>query len=186
MPRNKDLPCASCGELMWRSRTTLPAGRAKCRPCRGLMHGTSTRYRQGCRCEECRTYKRRLMRDYNRMVKKRDGISPTQKYRPAANLRCECGTVVKSFRTPNPTCNDCRSGFYIHPDDRAAIFERDGWCCGICHDPVDPDAEPRSPWSASVDHIVPRSRGGDESLGNLRLAHLQCNIVRGAPVQVSA
>lgn len=30
----KDLPCATCGIQMWRSRTSLPAGQARCLPCR--------------------------------------------------------------------------------------------------------------------------------------------------------
>jgi endogenous inhibitor of DNA gyrase (YacG/DUF329 family) len=34
MPRNPDMPCADCGQMMWRSRTSLPEGQAKCRPCR--------------------------------------------------------------------------------------------------------------------------------------------------------
>lgn len=36
MPRFPDLPCADCGEMMWRSATSLPAGKARCRPCRRL------------------------------------------------------------------------------------------------------------------------------------------------------
>jgi len=32
MPRHPDLPCADCGQMMWRS--SLPAGQARCRPCR--------------------------------------------------------------------------------------------------------------------------------------------------------
>lgn len=34
MPRNPDLPCAQCGRLLWRGRTSLPEGQATCRPCR--------------------------------------------------------------------------------------------------------------------------------------------------------
>lgn len=34
MPRKPDLPCADCGRLLWRGSTSLPEGRARCRPCR--------------------------------------------------------------------------------------------------------------------------------------------------------
>lgn len=34
MARKPDLPCADCGKLMWNSSTSLPAGKARCRPCR--------------------------------------------------------------------------------------------------------------------------------------------------------
>lgn len=36
----------------------------------------------------------------------------------------------------------------------------------------------------TVDHIIPRSRGGDHSLANLRPAHLKCNSSRGNRVRV--
>lgn len=35
VPRSRDLPCADCGTLMWRRKgMTLPAGQARCQPCR--------------------------------------------------------------------------------------------------------------------------------------------------------
>lgn len=34
MPRIPDLPCAVCGTLMYRSKTSLPEGEATCQPCR--------------------------------------------------------------------------------------------------------------------------------------------------------
>ncbi len=37
MPRSPDLPCARCGELMWRSRTSLEPGKATCRECRKAL-----------------------------------------------------------------------------------------------------------------------------------------------------
>jgi hypothetical protein len=56
--------------------------------------------------------------------------------------------------------------------DRAAIFERDAWMCGICGLPVAPE-------DASLDHIVPVSLGGPHTATNLRLAHTLCNSRRG-------
>ncbi|MEM7337519.1 MAG: HNH endonuclease signature motif containing protein [Actinomycetota bacterium] len=55
---------------------------------------------------------------------------------------------------------------------------RDGWSCWLCHEPVDPDAPAGSPASATVDHVVPRSRGGRTVPENLRLAHRRCNGAR--------
>lgn len=37
----------------------------------------------------------------------------------------------------------------------------------------------RLPGSTSVEHVIPRSRGGDDSLANTRPAHLVCNQERG-------
>ena len=43
MARNPDLPCAQCGRLLWRGRTSLPEGQATCRPCRAKQQPTRQR-----------------------------------------------------------------------------------------------------------------------------------------------
>jgi 5-methylcytosine-specific restriction protein A len=53
---------------------------------------------------------------------------------------------------------------------RRYILQRDGWVCGICH----------RIGAATVDHIVPRARGGSADDENLRAAHKRCNEARGA------
>ena len=63
--------------------------------------------------------------------------------------------------------------------DRLTIYDRDNWTCQICAEPVDPNAEPRSDWYPTLDHVIPRSRGGTNDLTNLRTAHHWCNSVRG-------
>lgn len=63
---------------------------------------------------------------------------------------------------------------------RAEICERDEWRCKICEMPVDRALGHPHPMSASIDHVVPVCRGGDNSLSNLRLTHLRCNLSRGA------
>ena len=56
-----------------------------------------------------------------------------------------------------------------------ALGERDGWACWLCGNEVDRDAPAGSPWSPTVDHVVPKSRGGRSEPSNLRLAHRRCN-----------
>lgn len=79
-------------------------------------------------------------------------------------------------------CNPCRKrikrGIDIRPADRLAIYNRDGWACGFCSEPVDPAAKHPDPWAPSLDHITPRSKGGSDEAGNLRLLHRYCNGVR--------
>lgn len=59
--------------------------------------------------------------------------------------------------------------------DRLAVFERDGWICQLCGDPVDPELRHPAVMSATIDHVVPLSWGGDHSMENCQLAHLSCN-----------
>lgn len=56
------------------------------------------------------------------------------------------------------------------------LFKRDGGKCGICRKPV---REKGGPMRPSIDHIWPRSLGGSDELGNLQLAHYQCNLDKG-------
>jgi len=55
--------------------------------------------------------------------------------------------------------------------------------CALCGQPLVPDAAPRTRWSTSVDHIVPRSLGGPTLPHNwrtsLRAVHYGCNSRRG-------
>lgn len=55
------------------------------------------------------------------------------------------------------------------------IFERDGWRCQLCGDPVLPFIKGLHPRQASIDHIAPVSRGGEHVAANLQLAHFGCN-----------
>jgi 5-methylcytosine-specific restriction endonuclease McrA len=52
------------------------------------------------------------------------------------------------------------------------IYERDGGKCHLCHRRV-------SRRSFTLDHIIPRSKGGPGSWENLAVAHLRCNVKRG-------
>lgn len=112
MPRRPDLPCADCGTLMWRTRTSRPEGQARCQPCRRAnpVHGTLGAYRKhGCRCVACRSGHNEAQKAYVALVTKRDGISPDERYRPRKRRPCTvCGTVMKAGGTsPTPRCQPC-------------------------------------------------------------------------------
>lgn len=72
-----------------------------------------------------------------------------------------------------------RGRFTVPPQIRRAICERDNWTCQLCSEPVDPEASDL--WRATLDHVVPQSHQlvPDHSPGNLQLAHLWCNSVKG-------
>ena len=52
----------------------------------------------------------------------------------------------------------------------AMVADEYGTICHLCG----------RPGADTSDHLIPRSRGGDNSLGNLRPAHKGCNSRRGA------
>jgi 5-methylcytosine-specific restriction endonuclease McrA len=62
---------------------------------------------------------------------------------------------------------------------RGRLARRDGWECKLCGQPIDSVLRRPNLMSASVDHRIPVSRGGSDSMDNLQLAHLRCNISKG-------
>lgn len=75
-----------------------------------------------------------------------------------------------------------RRGAPAEQTDRIAIFERDGWVCHLCLEPIDPALRNRTPMSASLDHVIPLAR--PDSPGhvpsNVAASHLRCNMSKGA------
>jgi hypothetical protein len=66
------------------------------------------------------------------------------------------------------------------------IAERDNWTCGICRKPVVAAVQWPDPGQATLDHIVPVSKGGCDDPANLRLAHMGCNRSRGNRMEAHA
>jgi len=64
--------------------------------------------------------------------------------------------------------------------EEKAIYERDGWRCGICGKKVKSELKYPHPLAASLDHIMPLSRGGFHVKANVQLAHLRCNLKKNA------
>lgn len=60
------------------------------------------------------------------------------------------------------------------------IFERDRWRCQICGRKVDKKLSGRALMGPQLDHIVPLSKGGTHTRSNTQLAHLSCNVRKGA------
>jgi 5-methylcytosine-specific restriction endonuclease McrA len=67
---------------------------------------------------------------------------------------------------------------------RQQIFDRDGYDCYLCSTPVDlnaPHVQGQPGWETypHVEHVIPLSKGGDDTLSNVKIAHAKCNIDKG-------
>ena len=151
MPRRPDVQCAGCGKLLWTGTGSLAAEARKCRDCR-KTHS----YWTGCRCDECRAKMAAKQRRYAASVKARTG---------------------RSIRALYPDGSDSH---WISSKRRLAVYERDGWACWLCGGLVDREAHYNANSAPSLDHVVPRSKGGTHAEENLRCAHQICNRRRGA------
>lgn len=72
-----------------------------------------------------------------------------------------------------------RWGVEYEPFSKAKIFDRDGWVCGICSEPINRDLLHPDPLSVSLDHIIPMSKLGGHVPSNVTCAHLFCNLSKG-------
>lgn len=134
--------------------------------------GTIGGYWSGCRCDSCTsaqyTYKRAWRAanpDYGRAWK-------------AANP-----DKVRNYRRQhNGKRRAAIQGGDHEPYDPADIFQRDRWRCQLCHRKLSAKPYPH-PKSATIDHIVPLSQGGDDKPANVQAAHLECNLSKGVKPQ---
>lgn len=61
------------------------------------------------------------------------------------------------------------------------VRKRDLGICQLCGDPIGAEAWPHL-LSPSLDHVIPLALGGSHTLANVQLAHLGCNLQKGAKV----
>jgi len=141
---------------------------------------------------ESRSHEER--RRARRLSRKRAHRRPTE-----PRLCRDCGVEVAR---PKWLCPDCKAAVlvqhgrrgsgeghyrraqragveYVHIE-RRKVCERDGWRCGICHRQIDPTLAYPHLRSASLDHIVPISRGGSHTFLNVQAAHWGCNRAKAA------
>lgn len=85
-------------------------------------------------------------------------------------------------------CRPCKWSYAKYKMSAGELAQRDGNDCGICHQPVDMTLTRRAGGldCPSVDHIMPRSRGGTHDPENLQLAHLRCNMLKNDRVAVES
>ena len=189
--RQGETPCARCADAAreaWRQKqramaAALPALRP-CRRCGTDIPRTGSKGRPPSYCsDECRLLRHRV----------RDGTPDTRSY---ACVRCGKTWERPATRGQLPRfCSEACSNSsraerrraserdaFVEDIDRTAIFERDGWTCQLCGDPVDREAVWPDPLSSTIDHILPLAAGGLHETANVQCAHARCNIVKGPRV----
>lgn len=62
--------------------------------------------------------------------------------------------------------------------DNLVVFEAFNWNCHICGEKIDKDLRFPNKMAATIDHIIPLSRGGEHTWDNVAPAHAMCNFVK--------
>lgn len=68
-------------------------------------------------------------------------------------------------------------------DRHRTILRRGGAPCHICGEVIDYSLPHLAPGAFVVDHIVPLSRGGTDTLDNKAPAHRSCNGIKAASIE---
>jgi hypothetical protein len=147
---------------------------------------------QGFSCNACKKQKKRER--FNRVTERRklNGRTDRPNATPLGTCR-NCGNKCEIY-----VCDVCKhENVRFHrlkhrlqmkeiESERytpTEIAERDGWRCQLCRKPVNRRKRWPDPLSASIDHIVPITKGGTDVRANVQLAHLRCNISKGNRVR---
>lgn len=70
------------------------------------------------------------------------------------------------------------AGATVEAVDPQRVFELDGWRCHLCGRKIDRRLRWPHVKSASLDHVVPLSKGGAHSYENCRASHYGCNAAK--------
>lgn len=153
-------------------------------------------------CEYCGTAfvteyetKRYCNRRHKEQAYKARRYQARPEYKPLLTVKCpSCNQHFETRNTRKIYCStQCQTWMreqyrrerdreYINsrtPALKARIYFKCSGKCGICGEPIDTSLRYPDPMSLSLDHVVPRSKGGSHSAHNLQASHLSCNIRKG-------
>jgi 5-methylcytosine-specific restriction endonuclease McrA len=84
------------------------------------------------------------------------------------------------LRTANKRYRARKRDAYVEDVNALVVAERDGWICRLrkTNIQVTRKHDNKDPWCLEIDHIVPVSRGGEESYANTQCAHRRCNQIK--------
>lgn len=171
---NGQAACTCCGAPMQLAKTTAPRDRRICRPCRMQEPQRVPEPRVCDLCKESYVPKP-SHRPGQRFCSKSCAQAWRNGARPPYSREVIEGMArkVRQSRIRHQRHAETWDGV-----TDAEILERDRWRCGICRKAIGRKFKWPHPRSASIDHIIPLSEGGDDTAGNKRAAHLACNCGR--------
>lgn len=159
------LKCGGCGKMFATGTKEQKACRAIClvamkynartfkaKSCPVCSHEHSTRWSRLC-SEKCKDRAHRINMKKSKRKRRALGLDDHGKAYKRAK---RCGVAYEVIR-------------------RRRVYERDGWMCLLCRKPIKQGVIVPHPLSATLDHIIPMSKGGPHTYANVQTAHFRCN-----------
>lgn len=139
-----------------------------CPGCHSSAHGDSLT--KTCDADDCDRPRRArgLCSMHWKRWARSEGMIANEGWTPARKARWQARYALK------------RGAADAESFEHREVFDRDYWMCGICSRPVNPELCYPDPMSASLDHVIPVSRGGSHARDNAQCSHLFCNLSKGS------
>ena len=187
----EDRACEACG-CTYRVEARLPQRYCsqKCNASQQDMRAKAILGGQTARTFTCKTCGRDFQTTWRALF-----CSPLCSYLDRYNPSCEvvrstcrtCGRTILWHSTRTYCSTTCKRNRPQRWRKHAlAVYERDQWTCQLCGTPTLREWVKGDMRSPTLDHIMPRSLGGSDDIGNLRTAHWLCNSIRGNQAETHA
>lgn len=187
--RNRSVPCSlGCGGKVWyQPGKSRPVDKVRCQSCSAKLQ-PSTKLKA---CKICQTdFAVPRQGRSRRTCSKACELVARRRYKPGQCSDCpgqtlgpkRCPDCIRKRQQAKDRRKNVKRRGVPAPSRRIGpheLGERDGWRCHLCRKRVDPGLRSPHPMSASADHLIPISDGGDDEPANLALAHRYCNEKRG-------
>lgn len=145
--------------------------RSRCRPCyKEYMRNIRKKSSAKARRDPIRGQR---IRDSNNASRRR------HRGKQLVRLRQYRAENPDKYRQYNTKRRKLLKGAKQEPYTKEELVVRDAGICQICNKPVE-SADGMDPMGPTIDHIQPLSKGGDDTLANVQLAHRKCNGTKGA------
>lgn len=165
--------CEQCRKQFTTNRKTVRLCSDVCRKARQEEACLYPRTCKVCQCEFTRKWAHDVCSDACQEIinkpKRRVASKATRKKRRALGLD-DHGKAYKRAK---------RCGVAYEVIQRRKVYERDGWMCLLCRKPIKQGVVVPHPLSATLDHIIPMSKGGSHTYSNVQCAHFSCNWMKG-------
>jgi len=139
----------------------------------GLACASTGRFKYAATCSEANCGKKHYCKGLCRTHYNRKYFPDSQKRWPG-----DLEARRKALRAKTQRRRAATKGVLVENVDRDVVGERDSWRCGVCRRKISRVLVYPHPRSASLDHVIPLSHGGEHSYVNTRITHLECNTRR--------
>lgn len=178
--------CTKCGERkllteFYKEKLSPDGVAASCKVCKSdqtKQRRLVNKDRINQRAKELRDSKREIITEQNRAKRLRN-LEKTREQSRAWTKRNPSANSAKARRR---RARECNNGWEIYTEQQ--VLDQYGTACHLCTKEVNLEA-PRRPgipgWEDGlhIDHVLPISKGGSDTLDNVRPAHGSCNIKKG-------